>query len=384
MKEFDAARKALGDGPGPAKRAMQRARLLRGVPPVPSRRVTRWALAGSAVLVAGVVFVLVRTGDRVQPGTQLTAGRSARVLRFAQGSVVTLGPGSSAHVNRLDAREVELVLASGRVDAEVTKGTGRTWRYHAGPWAVRVVGTTLHVQWEPARQALEVGVTEGAVEVSREGQPPVMVRAGELLRREPEAGARAPATPVVEVVPGAPVPVLVPPRSPEPEPEPGPRSQPVVEGPRAPSWRELLGSGRRREAIERAEADDVLGQLNLLGDDEALLLADAARLEQRVGAARKLLGLVLLRLGPDAAEAAFLLGRLDADAHAPDTARRYFTQAVALAPAGPFAEQSRGRLLEALLDLQDVAGAKQAARDYLANHANGAWANLAKKVETSR
>jgi hypothetical protein len=41
-------------------------------------------------------------------------------------------------------------------------------------------------------------------------------------------------------------------------------------------------------------------------------------------------------------------------------------------------------LLEVLLDLQDLPAAKAAARDYLANHPAGAWANLAKKLEATR
>ena len=89
---------------------------------------------------------------------------------------------------------------------------------------------------------------------------------------------------------------------------------------------------------------------------------------------------VLARDGADAAEAAFLLGRLEGDARQPGTAAIFFRRAVQLAADGPFAEQSRGRLMEALLELEDVQAARTAAVDYQRHHPGGAWAGLAARV----
>jgi hypothetical protein len=122
----------------------------------------------------------------------------------------------------------------------------------------------------------------------------------------------------------------------------------------------------------------------LASDDDALALADAARLERRVEVARVLLMAVLARGGRDAAEAAFLLGRLSADAQDAGAARAFFERSLALSATGPFSEQARGRLLEALLELQALDDARRVAREYLVLHPSGAWAALARKLAEGR
>lgn len=393
MTDLEAARRALGEGPAAARRALQRTRLLHRVA-TPTRRRRLWATGGAALATVAAVLALVllpQPGDTVRAGEQLVAGSEPRVVQFAHGSVVTLGPGAQAQVEVLDETTVEVVLTAGRLDAEVAKQAGRTWRYHAGPWVVRVVGTKLSVQWDLASQALEVGVTNGVVEVSGAGEPPVLVRAGEVLRRgapSSQVAERQPAPLAKPLAPELPAPPSMPARvgtlTGRTKAQQALSTAPAVVTPNEPSWKALLTAGQRRAAVERAETEGIFARPNLLSDDDALLLADAARLEQRGATARPLLTLVLERGGADAAEASFLMGRLEADAHTPDAARGFFAQAIALAPSGPFAEQARGRLLEVLLDLQDLPAAKAAARDYLANHPAGAWANLAKKLEATR
>jgi hypothetical protein len=393
--DFDAARTVLGEGPGQARRAQQRAELLRRAS-VPAGRRLRWLAVPVLAGLASLLLFWARAGDAVEAGAVLTAVDGARALRFAQGTVVALAEGSSARVDELDERHVEFVLVEGRLDAQVTKGTGRTWRYHAGPWVVRVVGTKLNVTWSPSSGRFEVEVTEGAVEVSRDGQAPVLVRAGERLERTPAALVPLAPTPFPAPTPPAPVsapptgspvavgPVPVPVRPSRVASPPPPVPSPPPPAPATPRWRELLAQGQRGPAIDEAQRAGLVDRPELASDDDALALADAARLERRVDVARALLRAVLARGGRDAAEAAFLLGRLAADAQDPATARTFFERSLVLSATGPFSEQARGRLLEALLELQALDEARRVAREYLGLHPSGAWAALARKLAEGR
>jgi hypothetical protein len=147
-----------------------------------------------------------------------------------------------------------------------------------------------------------------------------------------------------------------------------------------PAWQTLLRAGHRPEGLDAAKAVGVLESLDELSDGDALLLSDAARLEGRLELARPLLTQVVDRHGPDAAEAAFLLGRLEHDAHRAPAARAAFERSVSLSADGAFAEQSQGRLLEVLLELDDRAAARAVAEGYLVRHPEGAWAGLARRA----
>jgi len=372
---FDESRRALGEGPSAARRGLQRARLLRGGEK-PSR-VVRPLVFGA--LVASVVVVAVLwPRPRVEAVAlgRVEAVGGTRALEFSEGSQLTLQSGTAIRLEAFDATRAEILLERGHLEAHVTKGTARTWRYHAGPWTIRVVGTRLSIDWVPEREAVDVSVSEGVVEVSGPTGAPVLVRAGQSLQRAPvprQAVIVAP-TPVEPVVVEEVRPRTSPPRALPPS-EPVVVPPPLVEAVAPPSWQQLLATGKRAEALELASARGVFAEA--LGDADALLLADAARLERRGDLSRVLLAGVLERSGPNAAEAAFLLGRLELDDHRPEAGRRFFSRAVALAPDGPFAEQARGRLLEALLELQDLPAAREAARDYLEHHPGGAWEGVA-------
>lgn len=402
------ARRVLGEGPRGTKAAWQRARVLsdwerrRGRRPL---RALGWGLGVAAAAAALLVFFLPRPVVRdddgpIAVGAPLLAS-APRVLRFSEGSQVTLAPATRAHLDTVNERQVDLVLEEGLLEASVAKGTGRTWRYRAGPWTVRVVGTRLTIRWTPASAAVEVSVSEGAVEVSGPGlASPVLVRAGQRLTR-----ATPPPLPEEELQVEMDAPVVAaasredagddgagPPRGPTPAPLPRQRrvdcaggdcARREAEQGEAP-WRPLLATGRRREAL--AAAAGALSTPGALAEADALALGDAARLERDLPLARRLFGALLAREGgatvsPElGAEAAFLLGRLETDARQLPAAVAAFRRSLALAPSGSSSEQARGRLLEALLELDDGAGAAAIAAESLHHHPAGAWAGLARRV----
>jgi len=400
---FSDLKRVLDEGPDASRRLRQRARALEALNT--RRPVRRFLLiAAAAAAAASITLVAVRThqpvtegGAPVALGAPLVATQP-RTLAFAEGSTVALASGTTARLDAVDSTHVDVVLERGHLDAEVTKGTGRTWRFHAGAWAVRVVGTQLSVSWDPRAQDFEVRVIEGVVEVTGPGVDPVLVRAGHTLARRPPRPQpppqepRAPAgavqddrvvAPVVQYAP-APPPSRRHVVAPEPESESEGASEPLVVaktvGQVAPPWRELLADGRRSEALEAAGQAGVLSRLDTLGDEDILALSDAARLERQSPLARRLLMHVFARDGDGAAEAAFLLGRLEADARHPDSASEFFRRSAALAPDGPFAEQARGRLMEALLQLGEVQAARVVAADYRQRYPAGTWSGTARRL----
>jgi hypothetical protein len=375
MKErFQEARDALGEGPSPARRSLQRARLLTTRPAGGARVPARWWFPALAIV---LVAVGLTTRERVRTGQTVEAGVEPSVLHFARGTTVTVSAGSSAYVQRVDDAQVDIVVTSGRIDAEVSKGTGRVWRYLAGPWVVRVVGTKLAVVWNAPSQVVDVDVSEGVVEVSREGQPPVLVHAGESLRRGPQAPV------VTEPAPQhALPPQVVTPAAPVMKSRVAPPTSAKVTPSAPPGWRALLEQGQRSLAVQRAEEQNVMGEVESLNDGEALLLANAARLERHQSLAYQLLTVVSQRGGDHAAEALFLTGRMQLDAHELAAARASLTGSLRLAPEGPFSEQARGRLLELLMEMHDAEAASSVAHDYLERTPHGPWAGLARQVRS--
>ena len=446
LEELDCLREALTGGPDAAALYRQRARAIEAfrLRRTPRRRLAV-ALAAAVVVVggaAGVAGALRRppvpvTFADAQPvpmrAPLVVPGHGAPlVLRFTDASEVTVALRSEVELEAVDAARVEVRLRSGRLDARVTAGTGRTWRYLAGGWAVRVTGTALTVRWAPADEALEVSVAEGAVEVTGPGlASPRLVRAGERfsslhaegagahapdasvpagvdldVEEEPPAAGDTPAKPASAV---RPIPLrhatrlfedsarAAPPDLAESVEKRSPSSQgpskPALGGaavalaPEPPdaertssaevAWSQLLAGGRSAEALAAAREAGVLERPDALGDDDALQLADAARLTRDVALARRLLATVADRTGASSAESAFLLGRLEAEQRRPWAAMAAFRRSLEREARGAWAEQSRGRLLELLRDAGDAAAAARAAEEYLAYHPEGAWAAAA-------
>jgi TolA-binding protein len=149
------------------------------------------------------------------------------------------------------------------------------------------------------------------------------------------------------------------------------------------SWQQLARAGSYREALERAETQGFDSLLAAASAEELRTLADAARLAGSPERARQ--ALVELRrrfpTAEGAALAAFLLGRAAFDEDkAYGAAASWFSIYLAEAPAGPFAREAAGRLLEARSLAGDERGARAAARAYLAAYPDGPHAARARNL----
>ncbi|WP_437623149.1 FecR domain-containing protein [Sorangium sp. So ce1151] len=158
---------------------------------------------------------------------------------------------------------------------------------------------------------------------------------------------------------------------------------PLPAAPETPRWRALALDARYKDALAAAEREgfDALCATASAGDLHAL--GDAARLGGSTARAVQAFTALRRRFpgSPEAASAAFLLGRIAQDqSNDPAGSARWFTRYLAEHPGGAFAADAAGRLVEAEDRRGDDAGARRAAERYLAAYPNGSHAAYARRL----
>lgn len=378
------------------------------------------------------------SGAPVLTGQWLSAGDSEPLLtRFSDGTSVALLEGSTGRVEAVDSRGAHVVLERGRAQIDVMARENSSWEFHAGPFELVVIGTRFVVGWDATRKVFHLSTEEGSVRVTGPGLTGRTVSAGEVVTvwlsgRETVVRTRARRGTVDDVMPGEPSTIDAlagnvgaqhdgaegqaavataedsthdegEPSSLTRQPEPPALSEdPEVREPAtgegvdeereeremlkvAPSssWDALAREGRYTEALAAVDSagwDEVLASGTA---GQLLLLGDAARLGGRSDRATEAYLKARQRFpgSEAAASSAFRLGRqsFDHDA-APGRAARWFATYISERPAGRYAQESLGRLIEARLRSSDRDGARSAARDYLARFPSGPHAQLARSV----
>ena len=359
---------------------------------------------------------------------------------FSDGSTVQLSPGSRARVRELSAVGASVELERGEANVHVHHASDTRWSVEAGPYVVHVIGTRFRVQWEPSDEAFALEVFEGAVrlseprgtrrvsrsdgEVRAQRRPPVPVEPQPQPETEPIIERSPAPTPAIRAPraavetpssrgvaqthrtssdanavsyrpPSAPLELRLPPKTAElvadepaaseapvvaeadPPPTPSEESAPVSE----PAWKELT---------EKSEYEKVLSSLSPKQFEELVWQGDASDLVQLAAAARRtkdaragyIYTVVRSRFsGTDnAANAAFMLGRMQFHAGAPQAAAVWLETYLRERPDGRFAREAAGRLVEAYVRAEDTARAEAAAQRYLARHPAGPHAALARSV----
>ncbi|WP_437496138.1 FecR domain-containing protein [Sorangium sp. So ce1099] len=371
--------------------AAARARLFAAEVEAPPRRARPavWAAAAAALLLAAGGAALFHTASAPPSGGELAAvapgagapapGAGARVeardaplaFTFAEGTSVRLDAASALQVLATDARGAELRVERGGADFHVVHRSDTRWVVHAGPYAVRVTGTRFEARWAPEARRFTLALAEGSVEVTGPDLGTARLSAGDRLDltapgEPPASSAAAPSADAPAVVAGPPA-------------DRDPRPPAVDATDTAPRWQSLASAGRHEEAlaaVERLGLDAVLARAT---PEELRLLADAARYAGRPRAARAAL-LVLRDRHGARGDSAFLLGKLAADQLGdPGGALAWFDTYLREAPGGALREQALGRSLE-LEQRRDGEVARRAARRYLAEYPNGAYAPLARSL----
>jgi len=361
----------------------------------PSRRARTHRLALLALslltVAAGIVFLLRGhasttfeiAGQRGQAGSWLeTPPLEPLRLSFSEGSRLSLGASSRGRVGRVSPDGARIELEWGSVEADIVHRSGTDWSFAAGPFEVAVLGTQLHVSWQPEAGQFELRVARGAVRVrgpliqdSQDVQSGQLYRV-DLRRKMAGFGQAARATDIERPPAEAPAPPA--PRASAPSAPPHPVSRVASTGPARVSWAALARAGKARAAVAAAERAG-LDEIDASASAESLLdLARAARLIGRTDLERSALLACRKRAPgqPAAAQASYLLGR----ASPPSEAVTWFETYLREQPSGLLAREASGRLLESYLALGDRSGALRAAAHYLAAYAEGPHAAMARRT----
>lgn len=303
-------------------------------------------------------------GAEAGVGRPIAAGAAPLAVRFSEGTALDLAAGARARVVEIDHRGARLSLERGELRARVVHRLETRWAVAAGPFDVRVTGTRFVVSWDPLAEELRLALEEGSVFVSGpllgEGRSVV---AGEVLRANLREARLEVAAPAEATGAGA-------------GPAPG-----DVEAAAA-------GAGDGGADAERADTDaagagDLEDAYELLSAAALTTLGDEARIAGDRARASVAYRAIWRRFPgtPDAADAAFVLGRMALDEPRGATrASRWLERSLATAPDGAFAREAAGCAIEARLHAGDAAGARRAALRYLERFGTGPHAALARRV----
>lgn len=325
------------------------------------------ALAMVAMMVFGIAFATTRAMAKREltfngnVGAFMAAPETKELpLAFSDGTRIVLGPSTRARVASVTPKGARVLVESGKLHADVVHTGDAKWAVEAGPFEVRVTGTSFDVSWDPKDEAIVVALTEGSVVVTgcKLGEGKRVVR-GEELRVSCKEVAAAPLPPPAplttmtpETLPDAPQAVAAAPVAPVPS------AKPVASAPKPTPENQPTAA-------------------------ELLAAADAARYQGDSDRAIEALTTVRRRFaGTDAAaSAAFELGRISFDARR-DFARAgdWFDTYLHERPNGALAREALGRALEARHRAGDGTQAEHLAVRYLAAYPDGPHAKLARKI----
>jgi len=384
-------------------------RLVRRLAPVsvrPRRSVRVWAALAASLAVAGLVLGVVVVQRRSAlavtfgGGTPLVGAwlgapdTKPLPLDFSDGSRFELAPKSKARVVELAHSTARVELANGLMRVHVVPRGMVGWQIDAGKFGVRITGTRFDVRYEPDAEVLELSVEEGQVELSgcvfgraRKLAAGQRVRAscltGELHvgYRDTAPPAAAPRAPVAKVEVPAEQQAVVPPAGTEAKSAGG--SAAPSSAPAGAHWLSLAKLGKYADAYAAAQRDGFEAECAKATPEGLSMLADVSR---HAGAPRRAeQALLALRKrfpgSPDAALAAFGLGRLEFDEfRAYPAAARWFRTYLKERPGGPMTREALGRLLEALHRAGDTVGAQAVAERYLRDYPSGPHAELASRM----
>lgn len=383
--------------------------------------VRRVGFAGAVLATACAVFIFLLAWRR-ERAISFTVGDGAEQgavglwvaplasapmdVRFSEGTVVTVTPGGRMRVTDTNAGGATLLIERGAIHAAIVhRSTDTRWSLHAGPFHVRVTGTSFDARWDPVTETFELTMLEGSVVVTGPRLPSERaVVAGEQLvvsashmelrstakAAPPPASADAPASSAEpqpggsEAAPAGTAKLNTPPGAASNTPsdtagvassEKGART--AGEAPSV-SWRALARAGKHKEAMDAAEAVGFSGEVTRANASDLLALADTARFAGRPARAKEALMAMRKRFSARGSTA-FLLGKISADQlRSPGEAAMWFETYLQEEPGGPLAEQALGRLME--IRKRDAGAARLVAQRYLARYPTGAYAALARSL----
>jgi ferric-dicitrate binding protein FerR (iron transport regulator) len=332
----------------------------------------------AVAVAAGVLLALGFRADSQLSYELSGATVHAGVIEARRGeATVTLSDGSSILAENQSRFSVDVVgrnsaltrLVSGRLHVRVQHDANSSYRFIAGPYEVRVVGTEFDLGWDE-QSGLSLSMAKGEVRLIEPGGKLRTVSAGQSLQLPGlERALSAPPARTAEAV--KPAPEQMPERTRSPQP-----------AATAASWDGLVAKGRFAEVVREAETLGVDAVLATRGPSDLKALGQAARyVGKRPLALRAFSALRDRNRGSESARnAAFFLARLHEEQGNQAEALRWLGFYVSESPRGVYAAEAYGRRLSLTERLRGRAAALPLAREYLERFPEGAYAPSARAI----
>lgn len=345
-------------------------------------------------------------------------------LRFSDGTEVTAAPGSRLRVDSTQSNGARVLLEQGEARAHVTHREDTRWMFVAGPFDVRITGTTFTLSWDAADQVLDLTLHEGSVEVeSPLGASHLKVRTGQRFHASVTEGtmqllaadSNAPAahsgagsdTDERGVLPAGDQPAsskastrsrVRSARSAHPaqrrtaraerraarhsEREEDSNSEQSTLQLAAASYADLVRAGAFEQVVNAATQAGLAQTLEKNSAEDVRALADAARYLHRTELAVRSLTVLRARFpgSHHSAAAAFLLGRTYENAEQAQAARRFYELYERESPNGEFAAEALAGRMRIIASVDGKDASRAIAQQYLDRYPRGVHAKTARQL----
>jgi hypothetical protein len=318
------------------------------------------------------------TGGEVTGGL-IRAERGEALVSFTDDSTVRVAQNSRLSVDVVGEHAALTRLVSGKLHVKVRHHDDTSYRFLAGPYEVRVIGTEFELAWDPAASGLNLKMQHGEVRLIG---PDGMVRSlvgGEALHLPAQdsavrsvAALSAPLPePAAEVADVSSVAAAA--RVP---------ATPPVAAARRTSWDALVAKGRFADVVRDAEALGIGSVLSSRGGADLKALGQAARYTGDRALSLRAFNALRERFASSEAgrPASFFIARVQEEQGSPREALRWLSIYLGEAPRGVYAAEALGRRLMLTERVSGRATAVPLAREYLERFPQGAYAASARAI----
>lgn len=350
-------------------------------------------LAGSLafagwLLSPGPLLEYTVEGARAEHGTVKTENQPAWV-HFSDESELFAAPRTTLQIDVVGERAALARLVQGSLNVSVRHAEKTDWRFLAGPYEVRVVGTKFDLAWDAFRSRLSLVMHEGQVRVVGAGEDRVLVGGQRLdLERDPaepvtQEDDRASVTANTGEAPAPTADASAPARSPARGSKPAlpARGGATHAHPQSSSWSALVAAGRFEEVVQKAQLEGTASVHAKRPPHDLRALAQAASYTGRSElSAKTWLALRNRSRGRNAEQAAFFLGRTLEQQGKPSEALHWLRTYLREAPQGVYAAEALGEVLTLVRRMNGTAPAQPIAKEYLERFPKGSYAAAARAV----
>lgn len=317
----------------------------------------------------------------LEAGELVATEDQAASIRFSEDSRIELRPHTTLRVAVEEGERVVSRLSQGELDVRVVHAEKTDFRFWAGPYEVKVVGTAFRLSFDPKAERMHISLREGRVRVTDRAGHETFVSAGQDVdfgaRAAPDDGAQNDASaekPTSESEPTT--------GSVEATPSVGTTAGDVGAASGESSYAQLAARGRFTEIVQAAERRGLERVWAEKSGGELKELAQAAHYTGNPNLAEKTWKRVRSRFAGQAvaASAAFFLGRMADQTGRASEAITHFDTYLREAPRGTYAAEALGRKLVLARGALGAEAAVRVARQYLARFPQGPYASHAREL----